>query len=434
MPIKQSVRANIHEASSTYYCPYYYIGCIILAWLFLNGLIDSSATSSAKVRREFALQGNIKSNNSVLIVHGGLFSICFRAKHLIQTALVSNDFLKNSGTAQIMEMAACMYEKSINQNAFVIREGDVGDALYVTAEGRLEVSKGSQILGEMDVGRAFGELALLYNCKRTASVKALTNVRVWTLDRAVYRQIMINSTQRKHEENLQFLKSIPAFEKLSQRKMDKLADVLEQTKFRAGEYIIRETEVGEAFYIIKSGQVGSPLPARVHHDMNLLSYCLLFNNNVGSRDADGRRSWRGAGDSSARGWRVVRREGALHVSNLRSWCLVECANDFPNFIDRLEKRSANIIAMAPDVVVLLLDRGWVLLPKVEKQSIQNPDWLEAYLTKFWAKVGALSGGNDSFSHSVFARFASGLRWNLVVHRLFPSFPVTSTKVINALCP
>lgn len=40
-----------------------------------------------------------------------------------------------------------------------------------TAEGLLEVIQNGKLLGEMHAGTAFGELAILYNCKRTASVK-----------------------------------------------------------------------------------------------------------------------------------------------------------------------------------------------------------------------------------------------------------------------
>ena len=38
-------------------------------------------------------------------------------------------------------------------------------------EGRLEVSKDGDMLGEMSAGTMFGELAILYNCKRTATVR-----------------------------------------------------------------------------------------------------------------------------------------------------------------------------------------------------------------------------------------------------------------------
>lgn len=37
--------------------------------------------------------------------------------------------------------------------------------------GELEVVKDGDILGRMSSGKAFGELAILYNCTRTASIK-----------------------------------------------------------------------------------------------------------------------------------------------------------------------------------------------------------------------------------------------------------------------
>ena len=38
-------------------------------------------------------------------------------------------------------------------------------------EGKVEVSKGGQKLCNMTPGKVFGELAILYNCTRTASIK-----------------------------------------------------------------------------------------------------------------------------------------------------------------------------------------------------------------------------------------------------------------------
>jgi len=43
--------------------------------------------------------------------------------------------------------------------------------LYVSAEGEFEVIKEGKVLGKMGPGKAFGELAILYNCTRTASIR-----------------------------------------------------------------------------------------------------------------------------------------------------------------------------------------------------------------------------------------------------------------------
>ena len=46
-----------------------------------------------------------------------------------------------------------------------------GSHLYVSAEGDYEVIKEGKVLGQLGIGKAFGELAILYNCKRTASIR-----------------------------------------------------------------------------------------------------------------------------------------------------------------------------------------------------------------------------------------------------------------------
>jgi hypothetical protein len=43
----------------------------------------------------------------------------------------------------------------------------------VSAEGEYEVIKDGKVLGQLGIGKAFGELAILYNCKRTASIRGL---------------------------------------------------------------------------------------------------------------------------------------------------------------------------------------------------------------------------------------------------------------------
>jgi CRP-like cAMP-binding protein len=47
---------------------------------------------------------------------------------------------------------------------------------FLFPEGELEVLKDGKVLGKMGPGRAFGELAILYNCTRTASVKGKLHV------------------------------------------------------------------------------------------------------------------------------------------------------------------------------------------------------------------------------------------------------------------
>ncbi|KAL4239193.1 cGMP-dependent protein kinase [Mactra antiquata] len=129
-----------------------------------------------------------------------------KSKQLIKDAILDNDFLKKLDSTQIREVVECMYEKQVKQGHYIIREGDAGQHLYVAADGDFEVLKDTHVLGKMAAGRAFGELAILYNCTRTASVRAVTDVRVWVLDRRIFQAIMMKTGIQRQEENINFLK------------------------------------------------------------------------------------------------------------------------------------------------------------------------------------------------------------------------------------
>ena len=62
--------------------------------------------------------------------------------------------------------------------------------------------KDEKVIGRLGVGKAFGELAILYNCKRTASVRAITDGKVWALERAVFQQVMVSSGMKKMESQV----------------------------------------------------------------------------------------------------------------------------------------------------------------------------------------------------------------------------------------
>ncbi|KAG8282857.1 hypothetical protein J6590_028831 [Homalodisca vitripennis] len=90
---------------------------------------------------------------------------------MIKEAIMDNDFLKNLDLSQVRELVESMYPKEFTKGSYLIREGEVGAHLYVSAEGEFEVIKENKVLGRMGPGKAFGELAILYNCTRTASIR-----------------------------------------------------------------------------------------------------------------------------------------------------------------------------------------------------------------------------------------------------------------------
>merc|ERR1712190_383820 len=80
-----------------------------------------------------------------------------------------------------------MQEKTVQVGEKVIVEGADGDFLFVIEKGDLDCIKNingeDKVVKTCSPGDVFGELALLYNCPRAASVVAKQNAICWQLDR-----------------------------------------------------------------------------------------------------------------------------------------------------------------------------------------------------------------------------------------------------------
>ena len=104
--------------------------------------------------------------------------------------------------------------QTVDVGDFVIRQGAAGDTFYIIESGTLEVYVKSpdgidqKVGGNLGAGKAFGELALMYNTPRAASIKALTKCTLWTIDRPTYRGIVVQYKYMRNKIYLGFLREV----------------------------------------------------------------------------------------------------------------------------------------------------------------------------------------------------------------------------------
>nr|XP_020443593.1 cGMP-dependent protein kinase 2-like [Monopterus albus] len=137
----------------------------------------------------------------------------------------------------------------------VIKEGTEGDSMYIVAAGELLVTQAGRELRTLASGDVFGELAILYNCKRTATVRAKTEVRLWCMERQTYRTIITNKSKKKREQLMGFLKTSRTLKDLNDVQLSKIIDSMEEVKYQDKDVIVQEGTEGNTFYIILKGEV-----------------------------------------------------------------------------------------------------------------------------------------------------------------------------------
>ena len=153
-----------------------------------------------------------------------------------------------------------MEERKFAAGDAVIMQGEDGDELFVVDTGELECWKifpdddMEKYLKDYISGDAFGELALLYNAPRAATIRAKTDALLWALDRATFKNIVKDAARKKREQYEDFLSKVDLLEDVDAYERSQIADAFKPANFNDGDYVIREGDWGEVFYFVTNGE------------------------------------------------------------------------------------------------------------------------------------------------------------------------------------
>lgn len=156
---------------------------------------------------------------------------------------------------QMNQVLDAMFEKQAKPEEFIIRQGNDGDNFYVIESGVYNVFVNDKLIHTYNNNGSFGELALLYNMPRAATVQAETEGRLWAMDRQTFRRILLKSAFKKRKMYESLLDSVPMLKALQSYERLNLADALITKNFKKGERIIKQGDVADGMYFIEYGTV-----------------------------------------------------------------------------------------------------------------------------------------------------------------------------------
>lgn len=156
-----------------------------------------------------------------------------------------------------------MAMKEINFEAEqkVITEGEDGKTLFVIETGKLECVKKvdgeEKVVKTCEPGDVFGELALLYNAPRAASVIAKEACVCWELDRETFNHIVKDAATNRRSRYESFLKSVALLSSLEDYERSQISDALVSETFKKGEAVVKQDDPGDKFYIVEEGTLSA---------------------------------------------------------------------------------------------------------------------------------------------------------------------------------
>jgi len=223
--------------------------------------LSSSGTRKKHVKRKgarHAIQASVAAFDAPYQIK--VFPKPEEARRLIHDALMPNLLFRACSSEELYELVDVFRPKRCPKHVDIIREGSEGDGFYVMEKGQVDVFEKDAYKCSLQRGHGFGEIALLYSCPRTATVRAKEECELWMLDRQAFREI----TARHKRNRLNMKMSLLAKVKIDGRtigqimKRSEMHSMALASKFESypkGTTIVRQGESGDAFYMIETGEV-----------------------------------------------------------------------------------------------------------------------------------------------------------------------------------
>lgn len=192
------------------------------------------------------------------------------SKTLIRKALQNSQVF--SGLQDVEGIVSSMKECRVAEGETLIKQGDPGDAFYVVESGSLDVLVDGRKEARSGAGGTFGELALIMNQPRAASVVAVEPCVCWKIDRKPFRYFLASADRTLIDQAYEDLKAVKILKDLPSAHLYKLAAHVSKESFEEGATIIKKGDEGDKFFMIKDGVVECLVSEASHVELSAGSH------------------------------------------------------------------------------------------------------------------------------------------------------------------
>ena len=160
---------------------------------------DNHSAQNGRKKKRFSFWQNIRFQDSQIYEN---FTRVTKAQTPESMAFIlealKNTFVFKDLTDEDFEgIITNMFYCEAKKNDYVFRQNDPASCYFIVHKGECEVEIDGVIKKRLTRGSTFGELALLYNAPRSASIRAASGVGLWAIDKRSFR-LIIEGIAEKH--------------------------------------------------------------------------------------------------------------------------------------------------------------------------------------------------------------------------------------------
>lgn len=228
----------------------------------LTNVVEKIASDEVRhtTRSDHLRANNTKIQEMMAYMHKEL-----RGQFLSKVPLLSAKVLNEK--AKFM-LVGCLRPHTFEKGEHIITEDEVGDKLYIVERGICEVIKkmnGREVtVGQLGKGAFFGEIAVLYDMPRNATIRAQTTVIALSLSRDDLQKTL-SAEELNHMRIIartQVFSSMPLLAGLNSEQKAKVAEALKPQKWVKGAVLAGQNHITSRVFIVEQGTLSMDVTDR----------------------------------------------------------------------------------------------------------------------------------------------------------------------------
>ena len=161
-----------------------------------------------------------------------------------------------------------MFFAKIKKDEYIFKQKDKADCFFVIKNGKFMVEINNKTKKTLKIGETFGELALLYNSPRSASIKAIKNSEVWGIQRKIFKKILKEINTKEKDIKLEIINNLKIFEMLTDQQKSILSINMTTLFYKKEDTIVNKGEKANSFFVIKKGIISCYDEDKFIRDLN----------------------------------------------------------------------------------------------------------------------------------------------------------------------